>query len=101
MIPSENACAGKTSVCEQALSLFGCSPGVINPMWDQPVRVVARLRVSAQVADSLLNDGEPLHLRRIFAAALNIDVSRIEVGGNSLRRSFVALCDSYCMPMAF
>ena len=71
-------------MCEQALSLFGCSPGVINPMWDQPVRVVARLRVSAEVADSLLNDGEPLHLRRIFATALNIDVSRIEVGEDIL-----------------
>ncbi len=88
MVPLCNARAGKTSVCEQALALFGCSPGVINPMWDQPVRVVARLRVSAQVADSLLNDGEPLHLRRIFAAALDIDVSRIEVGGNYLRLFF-------------
>ena len=77
-------------MCEQALSLFGCSPGVINPMWDQPVRVVARLRVSAEVADSLLNDGEPLHLRRIFAVALNIDVSRIEVGG-------YILCISFCI----
>jgi hypothetical protein len=69
--------SGKSTVCAETLSLFGCAPGIINSMWDATVRIIVRIRLSAEESDRFLDDGEPLRVRRIFSTAVGIDVSRV------------------------